>query len=207
MNSQKIFPSKFFKRSNEEDDALFYSSPRFLTYLDEVAIQNLSNVLFKILPSSGIYLDLMSSWHSHFPNELMPTRVIGVGLNSSEMAKNPQLDEYVVQDLNKIPFLPFGNGEMDAVICTISIQYLTKPIEIFAEVNRILKPGGVFVVSFSKSYFSAKAIAAWIATTNEQHIQIVVSYFKHSSNWTQLRKKVFIPKNSDPLYTIWAYKA
>jgi SAM-dependent methyltransferase len=207
MDSQQIFKPEFFKRTNEEDDILFYSSPRRLVHIDEIAIQKLSKFFLDTLPPKGIYLDLMSGWRSHLPNKLMPSRVIGLGLNSSEMAENPQLSEYIVQDINQNPSLVFDNDEFDAAICTVSIQYLTKPIEVFNEVNRVLKPGGFFLVSFSSQYFSAKVIAAWIATNDEQHIQIVGRYFKNSSNWTHLKKKAFESEQSDPLYVVWAKKA
>jgi len=207
MNHQEIFNSQFFKRKNEEDDILFYSTPRFLAHIDEQASKNLSEILLQTLTVNGVYLDLMSSLRSHLPSKLNPKRVIGVGLNSSEMNQNSQLNDFIIQDLNQHPYLAFRNSEFDAVICTVSVQYLTKPIEVYNEVNRVLKDGGIFVVSFSNHYFSAKVIAAWISTNDEQHIQIVGRYFRNSNNWTHLKKKVFASEHSDPLYVVLAKKA
>ena len=44
------------------------------------------------------------------------------------MAENPQLDERVVHDLNADPELPFDDGVFDAVVVTVSIQYMVRPV-------------------------------------------------------------------------------
>jgi len=207
MDRQNIFPPQFFKRYDEEDDILFYKSPRRLIHVDNIAIKKLSEIFLSILPIKGVYLDLMSGWRSHLPQELKPSRVIGLGLNLSEMAENPQLDEYIIQDLNQNQSLVFRENEFDAVICTVSIQYLTKPVEVFKEVNRVLKPDGVFVVAFSDRFFSAKVIAGWMATSSQQRIQVVGRYFKNSNNWAWIKRNTFTPEHYDPLYVVWASKA
>ena len=160
----------------------------------------------KLLPIGGAYLDIMSSWRSHLPKGIHPTRVVGLGMNSEEMANNPQLDSYIVHDLNQHPSLPFNEADFDAVICTVSIQYLIKPVEVFCEVNRVLKPSGVFIVSFSNRYFSSKVIAAWMAITDKQRVQLISYYFRALGNWTQQKVQSYIPEDSDPLYVIWAHK-
>src|SRR5205823_11096049 len=76
-------------------------------------------------------------------------RVTGLGLNAAEMADNPQLDEYVIHDLNRTPRLPFPDASFDAVVCAVSVQYLVRPWDVFADVRRIVRAGGPLVVSFS----------------------------------------------------------
>ncbi len=58
----------------------------------------------------GEILDLMSSWVSHLPPEVGYRRVVGLGMNEEELRRNPRLDEYVVQNLNREPELPLGTG-------------------------------------------------------------------------------------------------
>mgnify|MGYP001144347911 CR=1 FL=1 len=44
-------------------------------------------------------------------------------------------------------------------LCAVSVDYLTKPLEVFREVNRVLKPGGLAIMSFSNRCFPTKG--AW----------------------------------------------
>ncbi len=199
-------PQAYFRRYDESVDEAFYTVPRRVVHIDEGAIHTLTALLAKLLPPAGVYLDLMSSWRSHLPNELKPTRVVGLGMNAAEMADNPQLNAYVVHNLNENPTLPLPTAEFGAVICTVSVQYMTKPIAVFAEVNRVLKPGGLFVVSFSNRCFSTKAIAAWLSSTDAQHIELVESYFTATGNWTTTESAAYVPHHADPLYTVWAHK-
>ena len=97
--------------------------------------------LRELLPRNAAILDLMSSWRSHLPAEFAPSRVMGLGMNDEEMAENPQLNEHIVHSLNADPTLPFVDEEFDAALCTVSVQYLTQPLAVFAEVNRVLRPG------------------------------------------------------------------
>ncbi|MDX1994487.1 MAG: class I SAM-dependent methyltransferase [bacterium] len=201
------FPAEYFQKQDPSDDDLFYTVPRKVVHIDDTAIANLKEQLAQLLPPGGVYLDLMSSWRSHIPDTLNPARVVGHGMNAAEMADNPQLDEYVVQNLNKNPALPFADGAFDAAICTVSVQYLTQPVAVFAQVNRVLKPGGVFVVSFSNRCFPTKAVAVWMATTDNQHMTLVVEYFERAGNWRDVTAGYAAPRGADPIYMVWGYKA
>ncbi|CAO5046919.1 hypothetical protein MiTs_02044 [Microcystis aeruginosa NIES-2521] len=101
----------------------------------------------------------MSSWVSHLPEEMEFEHIEGHGMNGEELAKNPRLHSYFVQDLNAQPKLPLEDSSFDAVLITVSVQYLQYPEAIFAELYRILKPNGLVVVSFSNRMFYPKAIA------------------------------------------------
>ena len=46
-------------------------------------------------------------------------------------------------------------------LAAVSVDYLTKPLEVMKEVNRVLKPGGLALMSFSNRCFPTKAIAIW----------------------------------------------
>lgn len=199
-------PPDYFYRQDERDDALFYEVPRLVVHIDKPAIRALSAKFEALLPPNGRYLDLMSSWRSHLPPHLLPKQVTGLGMNAVEMEQNPQLDTAIVHDLNRQPQLPFPDETFDAVVCTVSIQYLIHPMRVFAEVHRVLRPDGVFVVSFSNRCFPMKAVAVWLATTDEQHIQLVGHYFRASGAWTEPQVSSYTPDESDPLHVIWARK-
>jgi SAM-dependent methyltransferase len=200
------FPPEFFQRQDDGDDRLFYLMPRPVVHIDEPAIAALGTLFGDVLPPGGDYLDLMSSWRTHLPAALQPQHVTGLGMNEAEMADNPQLTEIVVHNLNADPQLPFDDEAFDAVICTVSVQYLTQPFAVFAEVNRVLKTGGVFVVSFSNRCFPSKAIAGWLYANDQQHIAIVASYFVMSGGWGQVHTRLKVTADSDPLFMLWAEK-
>ena len=122
-------------------------------HIDEVAIATVSKIFRDYIPVNSVVLDLMSSWRSHWPEGHSKRRLIGLGLNAVEMQDNPDLNDYVVHDVNRNPALPFDDDTFDAAVITVSAQYLIKPVETFAHVNRVLKPGGNFIVTFSNRMF------------------------------------------------------
>ncbi len=159
------------------DDEDFYSVPRFVTHVDNNFIDQLTNLYRQRLQSHTYVLDLMSSWVSHLPEEMAFTHVEGHGMNEEELAKNSRLDHYFVQNLNKEPKLPFSDRKFDAVLNTVSVQYLQYPEAIFSEIHRVLKPGGIAIVSFSNRMFYQKAIAAWRDGTEASRVKLVRNYF------------------------------
>ncbi|WP_199247371.1 class I SAM-dependent methyltransferase [[Phormidium] sp. ETS-05] len=166
------------------DDELFYAYPRFVTHVDEGFIDQLTNLYRERLQPNTRILDLMSSWVSHLPDDMEFAHVEGHGLNADELAKNPRLDSYFVQDLNKNPQLPLPDASFDAVLNTVSVQYLQYPEAIFSEIHRLLKPGGVAIVSFSNRMFYHKAILAWRDGTDADRLQLVKRYFQSVPGFT-----------------------
>jgi SAM-dependent methyltransferase len=124
------------------DDALFYSYPRFVTHVDAGFIGQLTDLYRHYLRPQTHILDLMSSWVSHLPPEMDFAHVEGHGMNAEELAANPWLNHFFVQNLNQNPLLPFPDCTFDAVLNAVSVQYLQQPEQVFAEVHRILKPQG-----------------------------------------------------------------
>jgi len=206
MNSSAEFPPDAFRRIDEEDDTRFYAFPRKVVHIDEGAIAALGRLYAEILPPAGVLLDLMASWRSHLPQEFR-AQVIGLGLNRDEMADNPQIFQAVVQDVNRNPHLPFADEAFDGAMCAVSVQYLIRPVELFGEVRRVLKPGAPFIVSFSNRCFPDKAVALWRAANDEQHIKIVAVYFRASGGWTDPTADAHTPPGGDPLYAVSAFKA
>ena len=131
------FPAHFFRRADEADDALFYREPRFVQHIDRATIRALTGFYREAIAEGARVLDLMSSWVSHLPDGLACGRVSGLGMNRAELEDNPRLDDFVVHDLNRDPVLPYADGEFDAVVCAVSVQYLTRPLEVFASVRRV----------------------------------------------------------------------
>ena len=178
------FERSHFNREDETGDELFYSEARLVTHVDDDAIEALGLHYRKSLPEGGAWLDLMSSWISHYPQGMQSARVSGLGMNEEELAVNLQLDDYVVHDLNADPVLPYETESFDAITIAVSVQYLQRPVLVFREISRVLNPGGICMVSFSNRCFPTKAIRLWLGTDDATHIQIVGAYFHFAKGFT-----------------------
>ncbi len=157
----KNLPPEAFRRQNESPDEEFYRAPRFVTHIDDRAIAAVTQLYREHFPEGGAVLDLMSSWISHLPPEIEYGRVAGLGINEQELKNNPRLDEYTIQDLNQNPQLPYSDNEFDGCGICVSVDYLTRPVEVLREVGRVLKPGAPIVITFSNRCFPDKAVAVW----------------------------------------------
>jgi SAM-dependent methyltransferase len=164
----------------------------------------------RFLPLGGDYLDLMSSWVSHYPEDLARNRIVGHGMNVVELAHNPALAEYWVQDLNADPILPRADGEFDGVTICVSVQYLTRPVEVFAEIARVLKPGCPLVVAFSNRCFPTKAVAAWRYLDDQGHAELVAAYAKAAGGFEAAEAFDMSPRvagGADPLFVVVARRS
>jgi hypothetical protein len=210
-------PEQRTKLDDTTDD-LFYSSPRFVTHVDDGFIDQLTNLYRERLKPHPRILDMMSSWVSHLPDDVEFAHVEGHGLNEEELAKNPRLNHYIVQNLNKNPQLPYPDQSFDAVLNAVSVQYIQYPEAIFAEIHRILKPDGIVIISFSNRMFYQKAIAAWRDGTEMSRVQLVKSYFQMVSGFSEpevINHTSVLPNflqmlgigGTDPFYAVIASKA
>jgi len=187
-----------FARFDPADDAVFYSVERKVVHIEPGAIETLRAFYAATLPAGGHVLDLMSSWRSHLPDGL--GRVEGLGMNAAEMADNPQLDAYVVHDLNHTPALPYLDDQFEAVVCAVSVQYLVQPVEVFADVRRVLRPGGPVIVSFSNRCFPTKAVAAWLYAGDADHRLLVRGYLHAAGFGEVVDEQLNSP--DDPLFVV-----
>ena len=204
------FSPEHFQRMDEEEDRLFYLQPRKVVHIDDGAIAAASRLFREMVPADSVVLDLMSSWRSHWPADHPKARMVGLGMNRDEMEDNPDLDEVVVYDLNHNVELPFEDETFDAVLITVSAQYLTHPVETFQEVNRILRPSGVFIVSFSNRMFATKAVYIWRASTDRGRVDLIGTYMEEAGNFEDIQGLFLNPQDSppaDPMYAVVSRKA
>jgi SAM-dependent methyltransferase len=170
---------------DESSDTDFYVYPRFVTHVDRTFLDRLTELYCERLQPNSRICDLMSSWVSHLPEEMEFACVQAQGMNEEELAKNPRLDRYFVQDLNQNPQLPFPDRDFDAVLNVVSVQYLQYPEAIFSEIQRILKPEGIAIISFSNRMFYQKAIAAWRDSSEASRVRLVCKYFQSVGGFSE----------------------
>ena len=197
------FPSGFFARIDEDPDPAFYAVPRLVTHLDDAAIAAVGE-LYAELGVDGEVLDIMSSWVTHLTSK--PTRLTVLGMNESELAANAMADERIVHDLNADPLLPLPDESVDDVVCCASVDYLTRPVEVFRDVARVLRPGGRLVCTFSNRVFPTKAIRGWLHAGEEERPDIVAEYFRRSRVFGPPVVARRTPRHhpGDPLWGVWA---
>jgi len=214
-----FFSSEAFRRDDETPDTLFYGEPRLVQHIDDTAAEMVRNTYARFVKNNMDVLDLMSSWQSHLPDRIKFSRLVGLGLNERELEKNTRLSEQVIQDLNLSPVLPFESDSFDAVVCTVSVEYLTKPLAIFEEVSRVLRTDGYFIVTFSNRWFPTKAIRIWKELHEFERMGMVLEYFIRSGGFKNLQTYSFrgLPRphddkyfpdlmHSDPVYAVWGQK-
>jgi SAM-dependent methyltransferase len=197
------FPAGFFTRADESTDAAFYQPERLVTHIDERAIAAVG-ALYQRLGLDGRVLDLMSSWVSHFVEP--PAELVVLGMNASELAANPMASARVVHDLNEDPHLPFGDDRFDAATCCVSIDYLVHPVEVVADIARVVRSGGSVVITFSNRCFPTKAIRGWLALDDERRCWLVAEYLRLAGGFDEPQTLLCTPPNTpgDPLYAVVA---
>jgi hypothetical protein len=197
-------PRDAFTKLDAEDDAIFYEPPRLVRHIDDGAIAALTEFYRTVLPPGGVLLDLMSSWVSHLPPEIGYAGVIGHGMNATELAANPRLTRWFLQDLNRDANLPLDAASVDAAVVCVSIQYLQQPLAVLREVERVLRQGAPLVISFSNRCFWTKAVAIWRALDDDGHAHLVERYLQ-SAGFARIethRLAEWVEDVSDPMTAV-----
>jgi SAM-dependent methyltransferase len=187
-------------------------------HLDARALETVNALYQRLIPENADVLDLMASYDSHLQGCSMRS-LHALGMNAAELQANTAAIERVVQDLNQAQTLPFDDASLDAVVCTASVEYLTRPQAIFTEVLRVLRPGGVFVVTFSNRWFPTKAIQVWSELHEYERVGMVTQWLQHagfsglqtfsSRGWPRPKSDAHAGEIalSDPVYATWGYKS
>lgn len=204
MSSLPTLPPQYFAREDESADELFYAHPRLTAHVDPDALASITALYDRYLRGGRAVLDVMSSCISHLPCEHGFTHVAGLGLNAAELAANDQLTERVVQNVNVCPKLPWAGGTFDAALLALSVQYATRPVDLFAEIGRVLRPGAPLIVTFSHRSFPSKAVAVWRALDDGGHAALVEHYFEDAGPFGDREVIDCRPRRrcGDPVYAV-----
>ena len=175
-----------FARKDSRPDREFYSSPRFVYHLDPCARAIVRDIHDRFLHEGGPILDLMASWDSHLDGNFSSSPLTVLGMNREELKANPLAADHVVQDINEGPVLPFQDESFASIVCTSSVEYMTRPYEIFAEAARVLKPGGVCVMTFSNRWFPPKVVSIWEELYEFERLGLVIEYFLRTGSFGEI---------------------
>lgn len=231
------FTKNDFARIDYYNDGLFYALPRLVYHIDEPAVCALTQHYRRSIAKNSDVLDICSSWVSHYPTEFPEkmNSIRGTGMNPIELFLNDQLtDGFVVADLNgddlinkpsdkfyegiddegrRDLFSAWEDESVDVITCALSIDYLIDPVKVLKACNRILRPGGKIIVSFSNRCFGTKAIRVWRVNKNSFHVELVNAFFKYAGNYESPLAYDITPtipdrnkKYRDPLFVVEAVK-
>ena len=204
MEDRLGLPAGAFTKIDAEEDEIFYEPPRLVYHIDEGAVAALTQFYRAVLPARGVLLDLMSSWVSHLPPEIEYAEVIGHGMNPAELAANPRLNRWFVQNLNRDPRLPLADHSVDAAMICVSIQYMQEPVTVLRDIARVLRPSAPLAISFSNRCFWTKAVAIWRALDDDGHTHLVEHYLRHAG-FEQIethRLAEWVEDQSDPMIAV-----
>ena len=200
-------------KSDTSDDQLFYQHPRFVNHLSASFRERLTEVYSEYLASHHVILDLMSSWVSHLPISTKYKKVIGHGMNESELRANKRLDSFWLQNLNKTQNMPLEDSTVDIGLVVAGWQYLQYPEKVSLELSRILKKDSLLLVSFTNRAFWTKSPNIWTNSSELKRIDYVQSILT-SNGWRienilnekTYEKKLFRSYNdeSDPFFSVIA---
>jgi SAM-dependent methyltransferase len=219
-SNELVFHEGAFERDDEADDAAFYTVDRMVPHLDKAALGVVSSIISSlVIEESPEILDLMASWDSHLAEVPKPGRVVGLGMNRNELESNPALDQHVIHDLNHDPVLPFDDETFDVVVNTVSVDYLISPVDVFSDVARVLRPGGLFLVLFSNRFFPEKVVRIWREASPEERQMLVEDLFAACGQLGPTESLVVQGRPrpasdryahtglpSDPVHAVWAEK-
>ncbi len=198
---------------DSSDDQSFYNHPRYVYHISESFRNRLTDIYSEYLYDHHVILDLMSSWVSHLPNNISYKKVIGHGMNDSELSSNKRLNSFWVQDLNKSQNLPIEDSSIDVGLIVAGWQYLQYPEKVSLELSRIIKANSLLIISFTNRAFWTKSPKIWSDSSEEKRVNYVKSVL-FSTGWRVEKiynektydKKFFgfYTSESDPFYSIIA---
>jgi len=208
-----------FSRQDECDDNVAFA-PRMTPFWDSLALQQVSRFYRAQLNDGLDILDLMAGVHSPLQESAVEARsVTGAGLNQVELDANPLLGKRLVLNVNRPAPLPFVDASFDCVLIHAAFEYVTNPSRVLNEVQRILRPGGCVIISFSNRYVPSKAVRIWTRLYEFERVGLLLALLRESAdfgNFTAHSQRglprpahdELAPKlrYSDPVYLVKAMK-
>ena len=154
--------------------------------------------------------------------------MLGLGMNEGEMGANGLMNvrsgrgdgdgegevekgekvarRWAIRDLNVEPevVLPDNKGELDASTCVVSVDYLTRPVEVLRSLRGVTNEGGSVHLVVSNRCFPTKAVGRWLRVSEEKRLEMVGDYLWWSG-WREIEVVVVVEQGSwmkDPLWVV-----
>lgn len=150
---------------------------------------------------------------------ITPTAVDATALQNLERIQA----RHVLPDMRVLDF-SLGNsgpeGIYDAAICTLSMEYMTEPIETLKRIAEHLQPGSPIVIGFTNHFDEKLAIDGWIDMHDFERMGLVLEYLRQAglddaaktysmrNDWRPKDDPLFLETRgvSDPVYVVVGHK-
>lgn len=133
-------------------------------------------------------LELFSTYDSILPPRIELGPTVGIGWYGEEMKANAALDDYIEQDISTDPYLPIADNYFDFVVLPAMFQLLQRPKEMFQEINRVLKPGGIAFIGVKLAFWSflgAKQGRYYQETNYLEDVLAAGSFFHYAEGFSK----------------------
>jgi SAM-dependent methyltransferase len=112
----------------------------------------------------------------------------------------------VAHRLDSDDTLPFPDASFDDALCCQGIASLIRPLQGFAEVARVLRPGGRFVCTFTSRPYAPATIKGWLATDDAGRVRIARRYFELTPGFgpPESDLRTSLTGAGDRLWAVWA---
>jgi SAM-dependent methyltransferase len=149
----------------------------------------LASKFSSIAPENSIVLDAGCGNGNYLidENRSKIARAVGVDVDAAFTQKNICLDEIKISDLEK---LPFESETFDVTVSLWVIEHLKNPRQVFSEIYRVLKPGGIFM----------------FATPNSNYLPLKLVRVINSVRFNRLTNKLLFGKEENDVFPTY-YKA
>lgn len=146
--SQPAVPSAVISRSFDRAAASYNKAARLQTAvaLDAVALLTQLVTAQPTVGRSLLDLGCGPGWVHHNLQPLCD-ELLALDLSPAMLAQARQqgvASQYLLADAAQ---LPLNSASLDTVFSSLMLQWCAEPSQVFAEVNRVLKPGGHFVLA------------------------------------------------------------
>ena len=199
------FPPGFFDRYDEQPDGVFYEPLRLVTHIDDGAIAAVGELYDRARADR---------------RRARPDVVVGLPLPAAAGVADGARHER-----RRAGPQPDGDGgrrprpqrrpapavrrraRSTPSTCCVSVDYLVRPVEVFADVARVLRPGGLFVCTFSNRCFPTKAIRGWLANDDMRPAGHRARLLRGVGRRSPRRRwpTATRARPGDPLYAVWAH--
>ena len=142
FETSRLYSFKLNKKTVASFERYMKRFPELYRDLALIIIKNISNKSDSVIVDLGTGPGLLSKEL----NKLVPeAKIIGID-PSNEMLKLAKKNANIEIKIGSSENIPMENGSTDIVVSRFNLSYWDDPRKGFSEVNRILKPGGKFVI-------------------------------------------------------------